>query len=60
MRDSLFKSTQAMPPKNSSADVVRVAQTKVEMHENYVPALAFPNKDMSTVSADRPLRGCHY
>lgn len=60
MRDSIFKSTQEMPPKNSSPDVVRTAQTRVEMHENYTPAMNIPNKDPSVVNLAPVNRGKHY
>lgn len=60
MRDSIFKSTQQMPPKNNSPDVVRTAQTRVEMHENYESAMNIPNKDASVVNVERPRRGHGY
>lgn len=60
MRDSLFKSTEVMPAKNNSTDVVRTAQTRVEMHENYESALNIPNKDPSVVNIERPRRGHGY
>jgi hypothetical protein len=60
VRDSIFKSTQQMPPKNNSPDVVRTAQTRVEMHENYESAMNIPNKDASVVNVERPRRGHGY
>lgn len=57
---NIFKSTEEMPSKNSSADVVRTAMTKVEMHENYTPALNIPNKDMSVANLPPVNRGRHY
>ena len=59
MRDTIFKSTTEMPPKNNSPDVVRVAQTMPEMHRNYMPA-AMPNRDASVQSVERPRRGHGY
>ena len=56
---NIFKSDQEMPGPNSP-DVVRTAQTRVQMHENYVPAMTIPNKDMSVVSVERPRRGHGY
>ena len=60
MRDSIFKSTETMPPKNNSPDVVRTAQTRVEYHENMESAMNIPNKDMSVVNVERPRRGHGY
>jgi hypothetical protein len=57
---SIFKTVVEMPPKNSSPDVVRTAQTRVEMHENYTPPMNIPNKDMSVVNVERPRRGHGY
>lgn len=59
MRNTLFKTVAEMPPKNDSPDVVRVAQTAVEMHRNYTP-VAIPNRDMSVESVERPRRGHGY
>jgi hypothetical protein len=59
MRETIFQSTTEMPPKNNSPDVVRVAQTRVEMRENLLP-LVIPNKDMSVVNIERPRRGHGY
>jgi hypothetical protein len=58
--DSLFKSTQEMPPKNNSPDVVRTAQTRVEYHENLESALNIPSKDNSVANIERPRRGHGY
>ena len=58
MRDSIFKSTQEMPPKNSSSDVVRTAQTMADMRKNYLPA-AMP-QDRSVENIVRPRRGHGY
>ncbi len=60
MRNTIFQSTEVMPPKNNSPDVVRTAQTRVEMHENYESAMNIPNKDMSVVNIERPRRGHGY
>ena len=60
MRDTIFKSTVEMPPKNNSPDVARTAQTRVEMHENYESAMNIPNKDASVVNVTRPRRGHGY
>lgn len=58
MRNTIFKSNETMPPKNDP-DVVRTAQTMVEMHRNYTPA-AIPNRDMSVENVERPRRGHGY
>lgn len=55
----IFKCKDEMPPKNNSPDVVRVAQTRVEMRENLLP-LAIPNKDASVENIERPRRGHGY
>ncbi len=59
MRDTIFKSTVEMPPKDNSLDVVRTAQTMAEMHRNYRPA-AMPNDDASVQNLAPKQRGCHY
>lgn len=59
MRDSIFKSTVEMPPKENSPDVVRTAQTMAEMHKNYRPA-SMPNSDASVENVQRPRRGHGY
>jgi hypothetical protein len=60
MRDSIFKSTQEMPPKSGSSFAVRVAQTRADYHENMEPALNIPDKNMSVVNVERPRRGHGY
>jgi hypothetical protein len=59
VRDTIFKSSQEMPPKNNSPDVVRVAQTMPERNRNYLPA-AMPNDDASVENVERPRRGHGY
>ena len=56
---NIHKDKTEMPPKNNSPDVVRVAQTMVEMHADYTPA-AIPNRDMSVEKVIRPRRGHGY
>ena len=60
MRDSIFKSTQEMPPKSGSSVAVRTAQTRVDMHENYESAMNVPDKNMSVVNLTPVNRGKHY
>ena len=60
MRDSIFKSTEAMPPKSGSSQVVRTAQTRVDMHENYESAMNVPDKNMSVANLTPVNRGKHY
>ena len=60
MRDSIFKSTQDMPPKENSSDVVRVAQTKNELlAQNHTPVL-YPSSKPSVENVQRPRRGYGY
>ncbi len=59
MRDTIFKSTAEMPPKDNSPDVTRTAQTMPEMHKNYMPA-AMPNHDASVENVRRSRRGHGY
>lgn len=54
----LFKSDQAMPPKEGNTEVVRVAQTMSEMRKNYMP-MNFP-QDLSVQNVVRPRRGHDY
>jgi len=60
MRDSLFKSTEGMPPRSGSSQGVRVAQTRVDYHENMESALNIPDKNASVVNLPPAKRGCHY
>ncbi len=60
MRNTIFKTHVEMPSKNNSPDVVRTAQTRVEMHENYESAMNIPNKDPSVVNIERSRRGHGY
>jgi len=60
VRDSIFKSTQEMPPKSGSSVAVRTAQTRVDMHENYESAMNVPDKNMSVVNLTPVNRGKHY
>lgn len=59
MKDSIFHTTVEMPPKNNSPDVVRVAQTRVEMRADLTPA-AIPDRDPSVHNLEPRMRGCHY
>jgi hypothetical protein len=59
MTDSIFKSTETMPPKSNSPDVVRTAQTMGEMQKNYTPA-AMPRGDGDVKNLERPRRGHGY
>lgn len=60
MRDTIFKSTEEMPPIDNSNHplVVRTAQTMPDMHKNYLPA-ALP-QDRSVENVQRPRRGYGY
>jgi hypothetical protein len=49
-----------MPPKSGSSQVVRTAQTRVDMHENYESAMNIPDKNMSVVNLTPVNRGKHY
>lgn len=59
MRDTIFKLTVEMPPKENSPDVVRTAQTMAEMHRNYLPA-SMPSDKASVENVQRPRRGHGY
>jgi hypothetical protein len=56
----LFKTVVEMPPKSGSSQVVRTAQTRVDMHENYESAMNVPDKNMSVVNLTPVNRGKHY
>lgn len=59
MRDTIFKSGEAMPPKDNSPDVVRVALTSFEARiQNNVPSSMPTNRDVKSV--ERPRRGYGY
>ena len=60
MRDSIFKSTETMPPKSGSSFAVRTAQTRIDMHENYESAMNIPDKNMSVENLAPVNRGKHY
>lgn len=60
MRDTIFKTNVEMPPKSGSSQVVRTAQTRIDMHENYESALNIPDKNMSVKNLDPVMRGKHY
>lgn len=60
MRDSIFHSTEVMPPKSGSSVAVRTAQTRVDMHENYESAMNVPDKNMSVTNLPPVMRGKHY
>ena len=55
----LFKSTEPMPPKEGSDDVVRTAQTMSEMRRTYMP-MAIPSERASVQNVMRPRRGHDY
>ena len=57
---NIFKSTVEMPPKTGSSEVVRTAQTRTDMHENYESALNVPDKNMSVANLTPVNRGKHY
>jgi hypothetical protein len=56
----LFKTVVEMPPKSGSSQVVRTAQTRIDMHENYESAMNIPDKNMSVVNLPPVNRGKHY
>ena len=56
---NIFETKVEMPGPNSP-DVVRTAQTKVQMHQNYESAMNIPDKDMSVVNLSPVNRGKHY
>lgn len=56
---NIFKTEAEMPGPNNP-DVVRTAQTRVQMHQNYESALNIPDKDMSVENVQRPRRGHGY
>ena len=56
---NIFENKTEMPGPNSP-DVVRTAQTRVQMHQNYESAMNIPDKDMSVVNIERPRRGHGY
>jgi hypothetical protein len=59
MRETIFQSTEPMPPKTNSPDVRRVPQTQSELRaQNYVPSTMPVNNDVQSV--DRPRRGHGY
>jgi hypothetical protein len=60
MRDSIFKSTQEMPPQSGSSLAVRTAQTRADYHENLESALNIPDKNMSVANLPPINRGKHY
>ncbi len=57
---SLFKTVVEMPPKSGSSQVVRTAQTRADMHENYESAMNIPDKNMSVENLAPVNRGKHY
>jgi hypothetical protein len=57
---NIFKSAQEMPPKTGSSEVVRTAQTRTDMHENYESALNIPDRNMSVSNLPPINRGKHY
>ena len=56
----LFKTVVEMPPKSGSSQVVRTAQTRIDMHENYESAMNIPDKNMSVSNLTPVNRGKHY
>lgn len=56
----LFKTVVEMPPRSGSSQVVRTAQTRIDMHENYESAMNIPDKNMSVVNLTPVNRGKHY
>lgn len=60
MRDSIFKSSEIMPPKSGSALAVRTAQTRTDYHENMESAMNIPDKNMSVANLAPVNRGKHY
>ncbi len=59
MKDSIFHTNVEMPSKNNDSEVMRVAQTRIEMNKNYTPA-SIPNRDASVVNLPPVNRGKHY
>ena len=59
MRETIFQSTQTMPPANNSPDVVRTALSMPERNKNALPAVT-PVKDASVECVERPRRGHGY
>ena len=59
MRETIFKSTQTMPPADNSPDVVRTALSMPERNKVSMPAMV-PNKDASVECVERPRRGYGY
>ena len=57
---NIFKSAVEMPPKTGSSEVVRTAQTRTDMHENYESALNIPDRNMSVSNLPPVNRGKHY
>ena len=57
---NIFKTVVEMPPKSGSSQVVRTAQTRIDMHENYESAMNIPDKNMSVVNLPPVNRGHHY
>jgi hypothetical protein len=60
VKDTIFNSTEEMPPKSGSSVAVRTAQTRTDYHENMESALNIPDKNMSVEHVDRPRRGHDY
>jgi hypothetical protein len=58
-RDTIFKSTQTMPPTSNSPDVVRTALSSGEVRENHRPGL-MPDPKKDVVNIERPVRGRPY
>jgi hypothetical protein len=60
MRDSIFHSTQEMPPKENSPDVVKTAQDVGTLRaQNYMPS-SMPSSRASVENIQRPRRGHGY
>ena len=59
MRDTIFHTNVEMPSKNNDDQVVRVAQTRIEMNKDYTSA-AIPNRDASVKNLPPVNRGHHY
>ena len=59
MRETIFQSTQTMPPADNSPDVTRTALSMPERNKNYIPA-AVPNPDAGVRNVERPRRGYGY
>jgi hypothetical protein len=61
MRETIFQSATEMPPFENSPDVVRVAQTAAEFHQqNLRPAFDRMYPAASVVNIERPRRGHGY